>query len=174
MSQLRVLIYLLRRDLRLADNPVFSCLSQKIKESSCEFTHLLPVYVFPASSIEISGFLALEGGKCPFPQARSEVGRFWRCGPHRVKFLAESVWDLKQQLQDHSSDLQIHVGALDTVVGSLIDRYERVDSCEVCAVWMTNEEGVEEQREQRSVGRAVQRRDKSFKLWTDEKYFIDE
>jgi deoxyribodipyrimidine photo-lyase len=39
---------------------------------------------------------------------------------------------------------------------------------------MTSEEGVEEKREERDVRRAVEEADKDFRLWKDEKYFIDE
>ena len=45
---------------------------------------------------------------------------------------------------------------------------------EVVGVWMTDEEGVEEKKEERDVKEAAQNADTDFKLWTDEKYFIDE
>ncbi|KAK4964466.1 hypothetical protein LTR28_003716 [Elasticomyces elasticus] len=39
---------------------------------------------------------------------------------------------------------------------------------------MTSEEGVEEKREERIVRRVLGEEDKTFKLWTDEKYFVDD
>ena len=48
MSTKKVLIYLLRRDLRLADNPVFHEISRAWSNSRPPFNAVLPVYVFPA------------------------------------------------------------------------------------------------------------------------------
>jgi deoxyribodipyrimidine photo-lyase len=90
---LPVVIYALRRDLRLSDNPVFCELSHEFLSGSPSFTHILPLYVFPADQVEISGFIPEDAEseatpKSPYPEARSQVGGFWRCGPHRAKFLA--------------------------------------------------------------------------------------
>ena len=71
----RILIYLLRRDLRLADNPIFHELARLNSQSKKPFTHLLPVYVFPAQQVEVSGFVA-DGESSPYPEARSKVGGF--------------------------------------------------------------------------------------------------
>ena len=45
---------------------------------------------------------------------------------------------------------------------------------EVVSLWMTSEEGVEEQREERDVRKAVEGEGKEFRVWTDEKYYVDE
>jgi len=174
MSHPRVLIYLLRRDLRLADNPIFHEISRLTQQSKHPFTHLLPIYVFPAQQIEVSGFLSSPDKQSPFPEARSPAGGFWRCGHHRAKFVAESVWDLKTSLQKNGRDLVIRVGMLGQVVKELLDSFTTSEDVEVTGVWMTNEEGVEEKREERDVRRAVEGAGKEFKLWTDEKYLIDE
>ena len=84
-----VLIYVLRRDLRLDDNPVFHEISRLYLSKKAQFTHVLPLYVFNASQIEVAGFST--GSRSPYPEARSAVGKFWRCGPHRARFLCESV-----------------------------------------------------------------------------------
>lgn len=169
----RTLIYLLRRDLRLADNPVFAELAKFSSQSQSPFTHLLPLYVFPAQQIEVSGFIpaAASGSPCPYPEARSEVGKFPRCGHHRAAFIAESVWDLKKNLEAVGSGLEIRVGMMGEVVEKLLQEWREGD---VHGVWMTGEEGVEEKREERDVERAVRRAGKEFKLWRDEKYFVDE
>ena len=112
--------------------------------------------------------------RSPFPEARSSAG-FWRCGPHRAKFLAESVWDLKKSLEKAGSGLEIRVGLVGQVVKDVLKAY-KLDSKrgEVVTVWMTDEEGVEEKREERDVRRVVEGEGKTFRLWTDEKYYIDE
>src|SRR4051794_8086199 len=76
----RILLYVLRRDVRLSDNPIFHAAAlQTARQTSwrnsanserrhrddsltsehggASFTHLLPVYVWSANQIEVSGFL---------------------------------------------------------------------------------------------------------------------
>lgn len=173
MSSPRILIYLLRRDLRLADNPAFHEISKSFQQSQHPFTHLLPLYVFSAQQLEVSGFISSPDGRSPFPEARSQVGGFWRCGPHRAKFLAESVWDLKTSLEGIGSGLVIRVGMVGPVVNSILEGIKK-ENGEVVGVWMTSEEGVEEEREERDVRAVVEKEGKDFRLLTDEKYFIDE
>ncbi|MDI1492601.1 MAG: hypothetical protein OHK93_004382 [Ramalina farinacea] len=173
MSAPRVLIYLLRRDLRFADNPILHEISRTFQQSQHPYTHVLPVYVFAAQQIEVSGFLTSDSEKSPFPEARSQAGGFWRCGPHRVQFQAESVWDLKKSLEKAGSGLDIRVGMQGQVVKDLLEGFKK-EKAEVVAVWMTDEEGVEEKREERDVRRAAQDAGTQFKLWTDEKYYVDD
>lgn len=173
MSSPRILIYLLRRDLRLVDNPILHEISKTFQQSKHPYTHLLPVYVFAAQQIEVSGFLSSDSQQSPFPEARSLVGGFWRCGPHRSKIVAESVWDLKKSLESVGNGLEIRVGLLDQVVAELLDAFKK-NSIEVAGVWMTEEEGTEEKKEERLVKRAAQSAQTEFKLWVDEKYYVDE
>jgi deoxyribodipyrimidine photo-lyase len=171
----RVLIYVLRRDLRLADNVVFHELSQSLQQAQKPYTHVLPLYVFSAQQIEVSGFLSPTHPISPYPEARSAVGRFWRCGPHRAKFVAECVFDLKSSLEKVGSGLAIRVGMVGQVVRDIMSDYKKDDAGgEVVSVWMTSEEGDEERREERDVKRAVEADGKEFRLWMDEKFLIDE
>ena len=175
MSHPRILVYLLRRDLRFADNPVFHEAIKSHQQSHHPYTHLLPIYVFAAQQIEVSGFLASPSEKSPYPEARSEVGGFWRCGEHRAKFIAESVFDLKKTLHGAGNGLEVRVGMVGDVIKSVLEAYEQnKDKGEVSSVWMTSEEGVEERREEREVKAVTEQHGKEFKLWQDEKYFIDE
>lgn len=173
MSSPRVLIYLLRRDLRVVDNPIFHDIAKVAQQSQHPFTHFLPVYVFAAQQIEVSGFLSSDSERSPFPEARSQAGGFWRCGPHRAKFLAESVWHVKKRLANVGSGLEIRVGMVGQVIKELLDAFKQANT-EVAAVWMTEEEGVEEKREERDVRKAAEGAQTEFKLWTDEKYYVDE
>lgn len=173
MSSPRILIYLLRRDLRLADNPVLHETSKVFQQSQHLYTHFLPIYIFAAQQIEISGFLSSDSERSPFPEARSNVAGFWRCGHHRARFLAESVWDLKESLHNIGSDLEIRVGLAGQVIQELINAFKK-ESAEVAEIWMTVEEGVEEKREERDVKEAAERAGTKFKLWTDEKYYVDD
>jgi len=170
----RVLIYLLRRDLRLADNPIFHEIGRLNGQSQKPFTHLLPVYIYPAEQIEVSGFLSSSSEKSPYPEARSVAGNFWRCGRLRSKFIAESVWDLKKDLEKAGSGLAIRVGHFQDVVKSILDAFRDRDDIEVHGLWMTREEGWEEKQQERHVERVLEAEEIQFKLWKDEKYFVDE
>ncbi len=175
MTSQRILIYLLRRDLRLSDHPIFHELHKLSQQPQKPFTHVLPLYVFAAQQVEVSGFLCDSEAKSPFPEARSEVGKFWRCGPHRAKFLAEAVWDLKTELEKLGSGLHIRVGMLGQVVKDILEQVKQEsEEISVAAIWMTEEEGVEEKREERNVRKEAEKAGVDFKLWLDEKYFIDE
>ncbi|KAL8696981.1 MAG: hypothetical protein Q9224_002520, partial [Gallowayella concinna] len=173
MSSPRVLIYLLRRDLRVADNPILHDIAKITQQSQHPFTHFLPIYVFAAQQIEVSGFLSSDSERSPFPEARSPAGGFWRCGPHRAKFLAESVWDVKKCLNNVGSSLVIRVGMVGQVIKEMLDAFKQANT-QVTGIWMTEEEGVEEKREERDVREAAERAQAEFKLWTDEKYYVDD
>ena len=178
---LRILVYLLRRDLRHSDNPV---LFEAAKEYSCEskFTHFLPIYTFPAQQIEVSGFLKGSEPSSPYPEARSQVAGNWRCGPHRAKFLAESVWDLKESLELAESGLVIRAGLIADVIRHTFDYLEKSHStsspqtrrAEIVGVWMTGDVTAEERQEELEVQQIVEGHGKEFRLFTDEKFFVDE
>ncbi|OQO06870.1 hypothetical protein B0A48_07436 [Cryoendolithus antarcticus] len=172
-GKVRILVYLLRRDLRLADNPIFTELARLNKQSQKPFTHLLPLYVFPAEQVEISGFIP-GGQPSPYKEARSQVGGFWRCGRLRAKFLAESVWDLKKDLENAGSGLKIRVGSVKDAVASVLEGYGGRQDAEVHAVWMTGETSWEEHEEQKSVEKVAAKQRVDVKIWHDEKYFVDD
>jgi deoxyribodipyrimidine photo-lyase len=196
----RILLYILRRDVRLSDNPIFTAAEQHVarqqdstspfeedsrtrddsliaEHRASSFTHLLPVYVFPSQQIEPSGFLASPSDKSPYPEARSEVAKVWRTGPHRTRFIAEGVWDLKQSLDGLGcgSGLQIRVGMIGDVVKDILKYYSESGGSkgEISGVWMTANESVEEKEEEAAVRAHAKQNGVDFKLWVDEKYYID-
>lgn len=172
MPDATILVYLMRRDLRLEDNPVFHELA---KQKSPSYTYLLPLYVFPARQIEVSGFLPKDAGvTSPYPEARSTVGGFWRCGPHRAKFLAESVWDLKETLEEVGSGLEIRVGTVGGLITNVLEGFAEKGELRVDGVWMTGAEGEEEKKEEQDAKQACEEAGVEFRLFMDEKYFIDE
>lgn len=59
------------------------------------------------------------------------------------------------------------------VINDLLEAFKN-ESSEVAGVWMTDEEGVEEKREERDVKRVAEDAGIDFKLWIDEKYYVDE
>jgi deoxyribodipyrimidine photo-lyase len=164
-----VLIYVMRRELRASDQPIFHHLAST---SSHGFSHLLPVYVFHAKQIDISGFVS-QGSMNPYPPARSRLGNYPRCGPHRARFLGESVVELQQSLESLGSGLVIRVGMIDDVVRSLAEGLT-TNGCKVAAIWMTSHEGTEEKHDEKTVADLCGDLGAGFRLWEDEKYLIDE
>jgi deoxyribodipyrimidine photo-lyase len=188
MSAPKILLYLIRHDIRLSDNPVFHEIASSFSGPDCKFTHLLPVYVFAASQIETSGLFS---GPTNYAPARSRVGGFWRCGRHRAKFLGESVWALKGSLKAIGSDLSIRAGHLDQAVEQILEGVSKPGSPtpdsgsdrsasesgakgRVVAVWMTGEKTTEEQSDERKIHRLAEKRGLEFRLFKDEKYYVDE
>ncbi|KAF1940668.1 cryptochrome [Clathrospora elynae] len=198
--QPRILLYILRRDIRLSDNPIFHAASLKTSRSKpsttptspdrrhrddslfsaygdTSFTHLLPVYVFSANQIEISGFLSNQSETSPYPEARSDVARVWRTGPHRAKFIAQGLWSLKERLQELNcgSGLELRVGRVREVVSNILDWYSKDENDgEISGVWMTDDDGTEEKEDERLVKKVAEQHDVDFKLWKDEKFYIDD
>lgn len=170
MTANKLLVYLFRRDLRVADNAILHHLASTTDHG---FTHLLPVFVFPHNQIELSGLLK-NGEQNPFEPARSEVGKFWRCGPHRARFLAQAVWDLKQSLEAHNSGLIIRAGDPAQILDHLVQHLKEAGGISASAVWMTEDVAHEEVREQESIAETCAALGLDFKLCPDEKYFIDE
>ncbi|TVY30941.1 putative cryptochrome DASH, mitochondrial [Lachnellula hyalina] len=171
MSKSNVIIYLHRRDLRISDNPVLHSLSNAKGHG---FTHLLPLYVFSPEQLEVSGFIPEDAkDKSPHPEARSRIANFWRCGPHRARYLGESVWDLKNSFEKIGSQLCVRVGMLDEVLKFMIDGISK-NGMGIGAVWMTSEEGTEEQRAERSIKKLCKDSGIEFKVWVDEKYLVDD
>ncbi|KAJ4298780.1 hypothetical protein N0V88_003813 [Collariella sp. IMI 366227] len=165
----KTLIYVVRRDLRVADQPAFHHLATNQDHG---FTHLVSVYVFPAQQINLTGLIK-EGSASPFPEPKSQLGGYPRCGPHRAKFLAEAVLDLKKSLERLGSGLLIRAGITGDVVGELAAELSE-NGHPVAAIWMTSHEGTEEKSEELAVASVCHEAGAEFKLWADEKYFIEE
>lgn len=201
----RVLIYLMRHDIRLSDNPIFHAASASLLKRTPYtkptesidtqirddlfvqdqelpfFTHLLPVYVFPANQVEVSGFVSDPMAKSPYPQAQSQVAGLWRTGHHRAKFMAEGLWDLKERLErlGCGSSLHIRVGRPGEVVEDMIKWYvgERDagrSKIDVVGIWMIAEEGKDEKDEEARITRVATQSGAKLRIWNDEKYYIDE
>ncbi|KAL7894934.1 photolyase [Trichoderma sp. SZMC 28014] len=147
MASESILVYLMRRDLRSSDNPIL----YRLSTTQHGFTHLLPVYILPPDQIEVSG-LVKDGKLSPYPPARYDLSHRWKCGPLRAKFIAESLWDLKQNLENLGSDLVIRVGTFDGVLSAIIEHYAANQlGPQVTAVWMTEDYSPGQQKEEEAV-----------------------
>ncbi|KAG5268568.1 hypothetical protein AALO_G00214000 [Alosa alosa] len=96
MSSSRTIICLLRNDLRLHDNEVFHW-AQKNAE------HIVPLYCFD-----------------PLHYLGTSCFNFPKTGPFRLRFLLDSVNDLRASLKKRGSNLVVRRGKPDQVVGDLI------------------------------------------------------
>ncbi|KAK4659998.1 Mitochondrial cryptochrome [Podospora pseudocomata] len=166
-----ILIHIIRRDLRTSDNPLFHAAATAPDEE--KFDAYLPLYVFDAQQIDVSGFIHSAGATNPYGSPRSQVAGYHRCGPHRAKFLGEAVWDLSETLKELKSGLFIRVGRIPDVVETLVSELAKKDA-RIGAVWMTSHEGSEEKADEKAVASLCKKVGAKWKLWVDEKYFIDD
>jgi deoxyribodipyrimidine photo-lyase len=145
-------VLFVRRDLRLANNPILHHLSVDIPGViKYTPTHLLVVYVLPPDQVETSGLLKA-GEASPYPPALSENSHAWRTGLHRVRFLAESVWDMKESLEELGMGLIIRVGSFPEVLESINSHYSRLKyGPQVSEVYIAKGYSVDELREEREL-----------------------
>lgn len=80
---------------------------------------------------------------------------------------------MKKSLAAIGSGVEIRVGLVGQVVKDILNAFKK-ENMEVFGVWMTEEEGVEERREERDVREATKEAGTRLRLFADEKYFIDE
>ncbi|KAK7504845.1 hypothetical protein BaRGS_00003873 [Batillaria attramentaria] len=95
-STMRTVICLFRNDLRLHDN-------EALQWAHRNSDHILPLYCFDPRHFK---------GTYHFG--------FPKTGPHRLKFLLESIEDLRQNLQKHGSNLIVRQGKPEAVVPELV------------------------------------------------------
>ncbi|KAL9488256.1 hypothetical protein ACSS6W_000533 [Trichoderma asperelloides] len=144
MSGGATLIYLMKRDLKAADSPILYGLST----TEHGFTHLLSVYILPPDYIEVSG-LAKDGKISPCTPTRYGLSRRWRCGHLCAKFIAGSLWDLKENIENLGSGLIIRVDTFDGALNGMIQHYvANQDGPQVTAVWVAVDSSPGQQREE--------------------------
>merc|ERR1712241_1290914 len=90
----QTIIYLLRNDLRLHDNECFNYIAEAAAERKLQKSTDLPLHVIPIYCFESSQYL----------NGTHKYG-FTRIGEHRLRFLLETLSDLKSQLRSKGSDL---------------------------------------------------------------------
>ncbi|CEH16977.1 deoxyribodipyrimidine photolyase [Ceraceosorus bombacis] len=152
----RVLICLMRLDLRVNDNALFhyahmteplpgpaaerppTKLNQDVLAGSALFSradYLMPLYVFDERIIELSG---LPGYERNGPEARTKNYGFWKTGGFRARFIAEAVYDLRSRLRAAGSDLVIRFGFPEVVVENFVKAFQARGD-EVEGVWLQKE-----------------------------------
>ncbi|KAK4447467.1 DNA photolyase, FAD-binding/Cryptochrome [Podospora aff. communis PSN243] len=161
-------ILVLRKDLRCNDHPPLHHLGS----GDHGYEYLVPVYVFPNHQIDLSGLIPGDA-QSPYPKPMSQVGNYPRCGPHRAKFIAEAVYDLKESLKAIGSDLLIRAGDVADVIRELAQTLGK-NGHHVGAVWMTSHEGTEEKADEKAVASLCEEIGAECTIWVDEKYFIDD
>lgn len=133
-----IYIHLHTLDLRVHDSPSLSLAHSSAKR---DVTHFLPVFVFDERSLSLAcvpGFGSLgpkqHGQDDPektntaapevIPGPRSRNAGFHRMGRHRVRFLVESVFDLKERYRKLGGDLLVACGQPEDVVAQLARAYK--------------------------------------------------
>lgn len=101
----------------------------------------------------------------------------WRTGPHRAKFIADGVWSLKDRLAglNCGTGLEMRVGNIPDVVSDILDWYDKDENeGEISGLWITDEVATEEKNDEASLRKLTEERGIDYKIWADEKYFVDE
>ena len=122
----KTVIHWFRNDLRLHDNPA---LYQACQDADI----VLPVYIIDPASLE-----NLPGHNFP------------RAGGHRMRFLLESIADLRRSLRQKGSDLLIRTGAPPQVLAELVSQHQ------ASAVYAGQEATTEEVRLEEQVRQILQ------------------
>ena len=99
--------------------------------------------------MEISG-LASSVGTASAPSVAKSTFGHWKCGPHRAKFIAETVMGLKQSYESLGSGLHILAGSFEHAIQNLLEGL-RDAKFNVGALWMTTEHSLEEKKLQEAV-----------------------
>ncbi|TKA56388.1 hypothetical protein B0A53_01958 [Rhodotorula sp. CCFEE 5036] len=133
----KVVLTLHRNDLRLRDNELLHAAHDQAHK---DVTHVLPLYVFDERFIELSG---LPGYERQGPEARTRLGKFWRTGAFRARFLVEGVFDMRDSLRKHGSDLLLRFGKMEEVTRDVV-RALRDNGDEVLEVFLQSEFYTEE------------------------------
>jgi len=136
----RVILWF-RNDLRLHDNAIVDKATRSVASGDCK--EVLPLYCFDPRMFD----------------RPTEYGSPYKTGPHRAKFLVESVLDLKQRLRSVGSDLLIAVDKPEIVIGDLV-----AESTASTAVFAHKEVASEERRVETRVREAVSKRSKSSSM----------
>ncbi|KNF04081.1 hypothetical protein PSTG_02786 [Puccinia striiformis f. sp. tritici PST-78] len=139
-------IALFRNDLRIHDNPILTHSHlATVKEGDSTrknkvSDYVLPLYVFDERQVELSG---LDGYLRQGNPPRTEVCGFWRTGSHRLNFLCQSVYELKDQLKKKGSDLLIRFGVVESTTIKIIEELQK-EGFSVDHVYMAKEVAFEE------------------------------
>jgi deoxyribodipyrimidine photo-lyase len=89
--------------------------------------------------------------------------------------------DLKKRLEGLgcNSGLQMRVGLVADVVRGILEAYSMkgdndINKSRVTGIWMTSDDGTEEKDDERRVEELAVQHNIDFKLWNDEKFYVDE
>ena len=155
-------VHLHTLDLRVHDSPSLHLAHDKSSKISSSVTHFLPVYIFDERQLDIS---QLPGGTSPgkprsdrpgtHQEERpryepkhtrnaplSRVGGFHRTSPHRLAFLVESVYALRETYRRSGGDMLIGYGRPEVLLPKLLESVEG----NIAGVWAQREYSLEESR----------------------------
>ncbi|TPX32188.1 hypothetical protein SmJEL517_g04615 [Synchytrium microbalum] len=136
-------IFWFRNDLRLHDNvPLVASLTDQTS------THLLPIYIFDPRYIDLTRIIP------SFTSPKTRHYSIPRTSYHRLKFLIESIDDLKSSLLKHNSSLIIRYGRPEDVIPALV-RGLQGDGVKVSGVYCMKEVCSEERDIERRVAERV-------------------
>ncbi|ORY35447.1 DNA photolyase, FAD-binding/Cryptochrome [Naematelia encephala] len=139
MSKPNTFIHLHTYDLRIHDSRSLFLAHDPSSDLASQVTHFLPLYIFDERQLDVS---RLPNASPPVTSRRSRVADFHRTSPHRLKFLLEAVFGLREAYRRSGGDLLIGYGKPEVLVPNLIRRLQQDGSVE--GVWTQLETTTEE------------------------------
>lgn len=164
VSRMKTFVHLHCFDLRLHDSLSLHVSHSSQSPLATSITHFLPVYIFDERQLDLSQLPdARPAGKPAGDQAGthqearpgyhpqhtrsaplSRVGKFHRTSPHRLAFLLQSVFELREGYRRSGGDLLIGYGRPEVLIPSLVKKLQ--EDGEVAGVWAQKEYTLEETR----------------------------
>lgn len=193
MSRPNTFVHLHTLDLRVHDSPSLHLSHSPSSDLSSKITHFLPVYIFdprqldltrlpnapsiPAPRKESSVGKPQDGDLPPNPNyrdgrqktrasPRSRVAGFHRTSPHRLAFLLEAVFGLRESYRQSGGDMLIGYGRPEIILPSLLDSLG--NTSDIAGVWAQEEITVEEANVLSSLRQALGNKHNKIELHTND------
>lgn len=164
ISRMKTFVHLHCFDLRLHDSLSLHLSHSSQSPLASSVTHFLPIYIFDERQLDLSQLphanpagkpVADKAGTHQEPRPGyhpqhtrsaplSRVGKFHRTSPHRLAFLLQSVFELREGYRRSGGDLLIGYGRPEVLIPSLIKKLQEYG--DVVGVWAQKEYTLEETR----------------------------
>jgi len=161
-SSPKTFIHLHNLDLRVHDSPSLHLAHDPSSSVSKSVTHFLPVYIFDERQLDLSGLPDASAARGPIANGPgkhqeerpgyepkhtrsaplSRVNKLHRTSPHRLAFLLQSVYGLRETYRRSGGDMLIGYGKPEVLIPALVKSLEG----DVTGVWAQREYTLEEKR----------------------------
>ena len=167
----KTFVHLHNFDLRVHDSPSLHLAHDPSSNISKSVSHFLPVYIFDERQLDLSALPGASPAREPAANAAgkhqeerpgyepkhtrsaplSRVGKLHRTSPHRLAFLLQSVYGLRDTYRRSGGDMLIGYGKPEVLIPALVKSLEGG----VAGVWAQKEYTLEENRTLDNIAEAL-------------------